>query len=112
MIPIIEKQFTNFMGLKMTINEIEERLYVYLDDFTACIHVSKALILYHGLGTIIESSDGIYLIGSLFSDDIAKNTELHRFLCFFNYTQVLRINLGDDYLGYIYKLHGFKDDIG
>ena len=99
------------MDSKMTINDIEEKLFNYV-EFTLFLNGGKAFSLQHDLGTVLEGSDGIYLVGSYFLDDIAKNAELQGFLYFFKYTQILRIDLGDDDLGYIYMLHEFKDDIG
>lgn len=105
-----EKQFTNCMDLKMTVNEIEEKLFNYV-EYQVYLNDGRAFCVHHDLGTVLENSEGVYLIGSYFLDDIAKNAELQGFLHFFNYTKVLHIDLGDDDLGYIYKLHGFAYDI-
>lgn len=106
----IEKQFTNFMDLKMTVNEIEEKLFNYV-EYQVYLNSGRAFRIHHDLGTVLENSEGVYLIGSSYLDDISKNAELHEFLHFFKYAKVLHIDLGDDTIGYIYKLHGFKDDI-
>ena len=105
----VEKQFTNFMGLKMTVNEIEEKLFNYVDYYS--VKNIKAIRLRHDLGTVLENSEGVFLIGSYFIGDISKNAELHEFLHFFKYAKVLNFDLGDDTAGYIFKLHGFTDDI-
>ena len=105
----IEKQFTNFMGLKMTINEIVEKLFNYI-EYQLYLNGGKAFILCHDLGTVLENSEGVFLIGNYSLDDVIKNAELQRFLHLFNYTKVLNIDLGDDTIGYTYKLDGFADD--
>ena len=99
------------MDSKMTINEIEEKLYNY-KEYTAYVRGSRAFLLHHDLGTVLESSDGIYLIGTWFQGDVAKSTELQQFLSYFNHTQVLTFSTGDGELAYIYKLYGFAYDIG
>ena len=98
------------MGLKMTVNEIEEKLFNYI-EYQLYLNGGKAFILRHDLGTVLENSEGVFLIGSYFIGDISKNAELHEFLHFFKYTKVLNFDLGDDTAGYIFKLHGFTDDI-
>lgn len=93
----------------MTINEIEEKFFNY-KEYTFYLNGCKGFSLHHDLGTVLESSDGICLIGNYFQGDVAKGVELDKFLSFFNYTKVLIIDLGDEELAYIYKLHDFKDD--
>lgn len=93
----------------MTINDIEEKLYDY-DEYTFYLNGCKGFSLHHDLGVVLEGSDGIYLTGTWFQGDVAKNTEIQQFLSFFNHTKVLIIDLGDEELAYIFKLHDFKDD--
>lgn len=97
------------MDLKMTINDIEEKLYNY-KEYTFYLNGYRGFNLHHSLGTVLDSSDGIYLIGNYFQGDIAQGVELTKFLSFFHRTRVLMIDLGDEELEYIYKLHGFADD--
>lgn len=94
----------------MTINEIEEKLFNYI-EYQLYLNGGKAFILRHDLGTVLENSEGVFLVGNYFQGDVAKGVELAKFLSFFNYTKVLNIDLGDDTIGYTYKLDGFTDDI-
>lgn len=105
-----EKQFTNYMDLRMTINEIEEKFFNYI-EYRLYMNGGKAFLLHHELGTVLENTDGIYLTGTLFQGDVAKNTEIQQFLSYFNHTKVLLFDIGDEELAYIFKLHGFKNDI-
>lgn len=93
----------------MTINEIVEKLFNYI-EYQLYLNGGKAFILRHDLGTVLENSEGVFLVGSYSLDNITKNAELQRFLHFFNYTKVLNTDLGDGTIGYIYKLDGFTDD--
>lgn len=93
----------------MTINDIEEKLFKYI-QYQLYLNGGKAFILHHDLGTVLENSEGVFLIGSYSLDDTIKNAELRKFLSFFKYTKVLNIDLGDDTVGYSYKLDGFADD--
>lgn len=93
----------------MTINEIEEKLFNYI-EYQLYLNGGKAFILRHDLGTVLENSEGVFLVGSYSLDNITKNAELQEFLHFFNYTKVLNTDLGYDTVGYIYKLDGFIDD--
>ena len=104
----------NFMDLKMTINEIEEKLFNYI-EYRCYLNGNRAFCVHYDLGTVLENPEGVYLIGSCFLSDRAKGTELREFLSFFNYIKVLTFSTGfdtgDEELAYIYKLHGFTDDI-
>lgn len=93
----------------MTIDDISEKLFHYV-EYTFYMHESMGFTLRHDLGTVLESSDGVYLIGNYFQGDVAKGVELAKFLSFFNHTKILNIDLGAEVLAYIFKLHDFKDD--
>lgn len=93
----------------MTINEIEEKLFNYI-EYQLYLNGGKAFILRHNLGTVLENSEGVFLVGSYSLDNVTKNAELQEFLHLFNYTKVLNTDLGYDTVGYIYKLDGFTDD--
>lgn len=93
----------------MTINEIEEKLFNYI-EYQLYLNGGKAFILRHDLGTVLENSEGVFLVGSYSLDNVTKNAELQEFLHFFNYTKVLNTDLGGGTVGYIYKLDGFTDD--
>lgn len=106
----IEKQFTNLMDLKMTVNEIEEKLFNYV-EYQLYLNDGRAFCVHHDLGTVLENSEGVYFTGTLFQGDIAKGTEIQQFLSYFNHTKVLTFDIGDEELAYIFKLHGFAYDI-
>lgn len=93
----------------MTIDEIEEKLFNYI-EYQLYLNGGKAFILRHDLGTVLENSEGVFLVGSYSLDNITKNAELQEFLHLFNYTKVLNTDLGYGTVGYIYKLDGFTDD--
>lgn len=105
-----EKHFTNFMDLKMTVNEIEEKLFNYV-EYQVYLNGGRAFCVHHDLGTVLENSEGVYFTGTLFQGDVAKSTEIQQFLSYFNHTKVLTFDIGDEELAYIYKLHGFAYDI-
>lgn len=102
------------MDLKMTVNEIEEKLFNYV-KYQLYLNGGRAFCVHHDLGTVLENSEGVYFIGTLFQGDVAKSTEIQQFLAYFNHTKVLTFSTGfdtgDEELAYIYKLHGFAYDI-
>lgn len=93
----------------MTINDIANKFFS-CTEFSFCLHGNYRFTLHHDLGAVIESPEGIFLISNCYQGDTAKYTEIQQFLSSFNHTKVLTIDLGDEALEHIFKLHDFADD--